>query len=362
MKQTLSPIVVALVLPSFAGGGAERVALSLISGLAPEGVAIVALDSRGPLRSLAPEGVEIADLDRPRLRHAWPALLRRLRSMRPAVVLSTFGHVNLALLAMRPLLTTGTRLVIREANTPSLALRRERVPAPALMRRAYRLLYPTADLVLCQHRSMAEEMRTRFGVPAERAVVLPNPVDSARVRAEPPHREPGSGRRFVAAGRLTHQKGFDRLVDMVAGGERDDRLCILGDGPDRSALEGRVQEYGAAGRIRFAGFDPAPWPFYAGADAVLVPSRWEGLPNVALEALACGTPVIATPESGGIAEVAAAAPAGAVTVTPWGDAFRDALAKVVPSPLGEARPSLLPAAYERDHVIERFRALIGVDD
>ena len=52
-----------------------------------------------------------------------------------------------------------------------------------LMRCAYRLLYPTADLVLCQHRSMAGEMRTRFGVPAERTAVLPNPVDIARVRA-----------------------------------------------------------------------------------------------------------------------------------------------------------------------------------
>ena len=343
-------VKVALVLPSFAGGGAERVALSLISGLAPECATIVVLDGRGPLQSLAPEGVEVVDLGRPRLRYVWPTLLRWLRASRPDIVLSTFGHVNLALLAMRPLLPTGTRLVIREAYTP----------LPALARRAYRLLYPTADLVLCQHRSMADEMGARFGVPAKRTTVLPNPVDTARLRAAPPRREPGPGRRFVAAGRLTRQKGFDRLIDMVVDGGADDRLCLFGDGPDRAALEGRARAHGADGQIRFAGFDPAPWSFYAGADAVLVPSRWEGLPNVALEALACGTPVIATRESGGIAEVAAAAPTGAVTVTAWGDAFRDALAKVVPSPVDEARPSLLPAPYERSRVVERFRALIGV--
>ena len=351
-------VEVALVLPSFAGGGAERVALSLISGLAPECATIVVLDGRGPLRSLAPAGVAVVDLGRPRLRHVWPTLLRWLRASRPAVVLSTFGHVNLALLAMRPLLPAGTRLVIREAYTPSLALLRGRAPAPALTRCAYRLLYPTADLVLCQHQSMADEMGARFGVPTKRTVVLPNPVDTARLRAGPPRREPGPGRRFVAAGRLTRQKGFNRLIDMVVDGGADDRLCLFGDGPDRAALEARAR--GADGQIRFAGFDPTPWPFYAGADAVLVPSRWEGLPNVALEALACGTPVIATPESGGIAEVAAAAPAGAVTVAAWGDAFREALAKVVPSPVDEARPSLLPAPYERERVVERFRALVGV--
>ena len=350
---------VVLVLPSFAGGGAERVTLSLIAGLAPDRAAVVVLNGRGPLRFMAPAGVEVADLRRPRLRHAWPALLRWLRTSRPAVVLSTFGHVNLALLAMRPFLPVGTRLVIREANTPSLALRRGRAPAPALTHLAYRLLYPTADLVLCQHRSMADEMGALFRVPAERTVVLPNPVDSTRLRADPPRRDPGPGRRFVAAGRLTCQKGFDRLIDMVADGDAEDRLCLLGDGPDRAALEGRVRARGANGRIRFAGFDPAPWCFYAGADAVLVPSRWEGLPNVALEALACGTPVIATPEAGGIAEVADAALPGAVTVAAWEYAFRDALKKVVPSPVDEARPSLLPERHERVRVIERFRALIG---
>ena len=351
---------VALVLPSFAGGGAERVGLSLIAGVTREAAAVTVLDGRGPLRPLGPKGVQVHDLGRPRLRQAWPRLLRWLRTSRPAVVLSTFGHVNLALLAMRPLLPRGTRLVIREANTPSLSLKRGRAPAPALMRLGYRLLYPTADLVLCQHRAMAKEMTTHFGVAAERVAVLPNPVDSARLRALVPEREPGPGRRFVAAGSLTHQKGFDRLIDVFATVGADDRLWLFGDGPDRAALEDRARACGAADRIRFAGFQSVPWPFFAGADAMLVPSRWEGLPNVALEALACGTKVIATPESGGIAEVAAAAPAGAVTVAAWGDDFRDALTKVIPSPVDAPRPSLLPGHYERDRVIERFAALVGL--
>ena len=358
MKGSLEGI--ALVLPSFSGGGAERVALSLVSGVTRETVMVAVLDPQGPLRSLVPEGVEVHNLGRQRLRHAGPALLRWLRSVRPMVVLSTFGYVNLALLAMRPLLPPRTWIVVREANTPSLALQRGRVPAPALMRIAYRRLYPTADLVLCQHRAMAEEMAARFGVASERVAVLPNPVDTAHLRARPPRRQPGRGRRFVAAGRLAPQKGLDRLIDMFAAGGADDRLCLFGKGPDRAELEDRVRARGAGDRIRFAGFEPEPWPYFAGADAVLVPSRWEGLPNVALEALACGTPVIATPESGGIMEVAAAAPVGAVTVAEWGDAFRNAMTRVVPSPVERTRPSLLPEHHERNRVIERFTSLVGL--
>ena len=350
---------VALVLPSFVGGGAERVALSLVSGVAREAAAVVALDARGPLRILIPRGLKVHDLGRPRLRQAALALLRWLRFTRPAIVLSTFGHINLTLLAMRPALAPGTRIVIRESSTPSLSLRHGRVPAPTLTRRAYRLLYPTADLVLCQHRMMAGEMTTHFGVTEERVAVLPNPIDSARMRASPPCREPGPGRRFVAAGRLTHVKGFDRLIDMFASGGEDDHLCLFGDGPDRVGLKDRASARGVSSRIRFAGFDPVPWPSFAGADAMLIPSRWEGLPNVALEALACGTPVIATPESGGIAEVAAATRTGAVTVAAWGDAFQDALTKVVPSPVEGTRPSLLPEHFERDRVIEQFTSLLG---
>ena len=350
---------IALVLPSFKAGGAQRVALSLLSGITHETVTVVVFDHQGPLQSLVPKEAQIHDLGRQRLRQAFPSLLRWLRASRPSVVLSTLEHVNLALLAMRPLLPVGMRIVIRESSTPSLKFRRGQVTMPTVKRYAYRLLYPTADLVLCQYRGMAEEMTADFGVAAERVIVLPNPVDSAGLRALPPRREPGPGRRFVAAGRLVREKGFDRLIEAFAAVGADDRLHIFGDGPDRAVLEDRARACGVSGRIRFAGFDPAPWPFYAGADAMLVSSRWEGLPNVALEALACGTPVIATPESGGIAEVAAAAPAGAVTVAAWGDAFRDAMAKVAPLPVGGTRPSLLPGHYERERVLEQFTDLIG---
>ena len=101
-----------------------------------------------------------------------------------------------------------------------------------------------------------------------------------------------------------------------------------------------------------------PWPHFAGADAFLLPSRWEGMPNAALEALACGTTVIATPEAGGIAEVAAEAAGGAVTVAAAGAPFEAAMAAVRASPPEGPRASLLPARFEVAAVAERLGALL----
>jgi glycosyltransferase involved in cell wall biosynthesis len=260
-------------------------------------------------------------------------------------VIPTLGYLNLALLAARPLLSSGTRIFPREANLPSVSI--DALPSSALGRLAYKYLYPRADGVLCNARVVAEALACECGVAPERIHLIDNPIDVARIRAAatPAMRTDGAGPRFVAAGRLTHQKGFDRLIDLFATLTPDAHLTILGDGPDRAALEARATQRGVAGRVSFAGFQTQPWSRYAGADAFLLPSRWEGMPNAALEALACGTKVIATLEAGGIGEVAAASIPGAVTVTPWGQDFATSLRAVRPHSVVAARDSLLPERF-----------------
>ncbi len=357
----MTPRPVAFVLPSFAGGGAERVMITLANALdrGTFRATIVVFDASGPLADAVDPAISVLDLARPQLRRAiWP-LRQTLRRLAPACIVSTMAYVNFGVLLAARTLPRRTRVIVREANMPTATL--EAGPWPPLMRGLYRVCYPKAHKVVCPTRAIAEALERDFGASPDRLVVLPNPVDSARIRtaACTPRRRPGQGRRFVAAGRLTRQKGFDRLIEAMAGLDEDDHVTILGAGPEETALKRRVAELGLEARVTFAGFVAEPWPWFAGADAFLLPSRWEGMPNAALEALACGTPVIATPEAGGIAEVAALARPDAVTLAEAGEPLASAMAGVAPVVLDEPRPSLLPAAFDLAAVVDRWQTLLG---
>jgi glycosyltransferase involved in cell wall biosynthesis len=351
---------VTFVLPSFAPGGAQRVLLTLAARIdrtrfAPS---LVVFNGEGAWRSLLAPDMPVTELGKARTRQALPALRRVLRGTAPDLVVSTMGYVNFGLLLLKPLLARRTRIIVREANTPG------RDGTGALKRSASKLgyawLYRRADRVISPSERLARELSEQYGVPKRLISVLQNPVDEAALRsaAAVPKRHAGPGRRFVAVGRLTRQKGYDRLLAAMTG-RGDMHVTIFGDGEERKALVAQIAALGLSDRVTIAGFDPQPAAWLAGADALVLPSRWEGLPNVALEALACGTPVIATPESGGIAEIAARAAPGAVTIALMGEPFAQAMAAVQPRTEHALRPSLLPREFTLARIVEEFETILA---
>lgn len=359
--ETRARIRVAFVMPSFAGGGAERVLITFANMLDPARfqVAMVVLDDRGPLRNLLEGHVRLHRLRRARARQALPRLISLLRRMAPDVVVASAPQLNHPLLGLRWLLPRSTRVVVREANLPSKVLPFSRFKA--VFSCGLRWLYPNADLVLATSHRMREELRG-LGVSSDRIAVVPNPVDVDRIRAmsQPSTRVAGPGCRYVAVGRLVPQKGFDRLIPLLTQLKDDSHLAILGEGVERRALESLIVRYGLVGRVALPGFVDNPWSWLAGADALVMPSHTEGMPNVALEALACGTPVIATPASGGLVEIAGTVSPGAVKVVPF-EQFRSALREVPEQGRPQRRPSNLPRSFHGDQAKDVFeQSLAGV--
>ena len=351
----------AFVLPSLAGGGAERVLLQLAHSVDRRRFrgTLILLDGQGSLTQMIPKEWQTIDLRCGRLRRVLPKLIATLRSVAPNTVVSTFGYVNLAILVSRRFLPRGTRLVLRDANMPSLSLPEARFGK--ILKVGYKILYRRADTVICSSQLMADEFADDFGVPRSKIAVLPNPVDVHTIRREAVDtiRVPGHGLRFNAAGRFVRQKGFDRLLDIFAKMPKQAHLTILGDGPDVDAIASAAERLGVSGRVDLPGFQPAPWRYYAGADAFLLPSRWEGMPNAALEALACGTPVIATPEAGAITELAEMTKTGAITIADVGDPYCSAMRAISPRLSSKLRSSLLPDAFRLENVVRQFEAVLA---
>jgi glycosyltransferase involved in cell wall biosynthesis len=365
-----APLDILFVLPSLEQGGAERVAINLANALQAAGhrPRFLLTNRPGALASQLDPAIPVTAIGRPRVRAAMPGILRRVRAAPPDVILATHTHLNLALCATRGALPTRVRLVLRE---PTHAPRTLDGRSTRWRRLAQRMLYRRADLILATSRPMQADLRRLSGIRVE---VLHNPVDTDAIRdrlnlspAQHALRPDRSARWLVSVGRLATQKSLpDLLRAFAAASDPADRLVLVGDGPLRAELTDLAEALGVADRVELPGFLREPWPVVAAADALLLVSQAEGMPNVVLEALAVGTPVIATDELDVLCDLRDAAPPGAVRLVPR-RALADAIQAVVPFPqpgtTGDAgvpavRPMLLPEAYLSRTAGRRLEALL----
>ena len=301
---------VLFLVPSLIGGGAQRVFSILLrhldrSRFEPH---IAMVQATGVYLQDIPQDVVVHDLNISRVRYAAPGIIRTIWKIRPHTVLSTLGHVNLTLMAVKPLLPRGTRLLIREAAVASAFLDLE-MKHPGIWRWFYRHLYRRADRIICLSDSMVDDMMKNFNLPRAKLVRIYNPVDIERIR-QSAEREAnpysGPGPHLVAVGRLCRQKGYDILLDaMPAVLKRisSAQLSILGEGPLEGELRHQAHNLNLIDSVHFLGFQQNPWTYLKHADLFVLPSRYEGLPNVLLETLALGTPVVAADCPGAMREI-----------------------------------------------------------
>lgn len=358
-NSTLPRPRIVFVLPKLCSGGAERVLITLMNGLdrAHFDPHLIVVDPDGELRPLISPDIAVHSLECPKISHGLIPLIRKLMALKPDIVVSTMFRMNVMTLAAKPFMPR-TVFIVREAIVPSYFLAQRRFSLP--LKLLYKLIYPLADLVVSPAQKIIAEFRTVLGMNTKHHVLLPNPVDVDKIRSFPIIPLDTDQVHFICAGRLHAQKGFDRLIAALPQlpSTLSWTLTILGHGPEQDSLQQQINHLNLQDRVKLAGLSTEPWPQMAAADAFLLPSRWEGLPNVVLESLAAGTPVIAMHEAGGIDEIARLANVGAVIITPSIEDFVAAMARVTPRTGPVPRPSLLPLVFMMTTVIEQFTRLL----
>ena len=197
--------------------------------------------------------------------------------------------------------------------------------------------------------------------------VIPNGVDIARVRARAaapcphPFANDGGPPFVLGIGRLVAQKNFGVLIEAISR-TPDLRLIILGDGPERAALTALASARGVTARVSLAGVTDNPFPWLTRAGAFALPSWWEGASNVLLEALACGTPPVASPTAGNAAEVLDGERYGLLADPGDAGAWGKALLRQTGAAARRVLPGTRAEAYRLDDTLAAWRQVVAAFD
>lgn len=356
---------VALVTTNLIGGGAEKVFLRIAGLLAARGHGVHLLLLENLVEHAVEAGVHVHALTPPGRRctkgffgkrlAAWR--LRRLfvRLAREGAFDATISTLpfadEVAALARLP------RLWHRIANTLSVEIERLAAASPrkAARRRArYRTLYAKANLIAVSD-GVACDLRERLGLREANIVRLYNPYPLAAIRAlaQTPVSGLPESPYVIHVGRFVPQKRHDLLLEAWRRVRRPETLVLLTRSDAR--LQALIERHGLAGRVHIAGFKVNPFPWIRGARLLVLCSDHEGMPNVLVEALACGTPVVSTDCPSGPREILTGPLARCLT--PCGDA--EQLARAIERTL-EDPPEIdegAVARFDAEAIIPYFEAL-----
>ncbi len=305
MKKNKTTVLFAL--PSLQGGGSERVISILLQHLDRQKFIpmLIVLQKEGPYLKDIPSDVEIIDLRSKRLRDALFTLVKTIKTLKPDIVFSTLGHLNLYMALIKPILGEHIKLIARESSIVSIRNRNNRYTF--LFDRLYRIFYNKLDKIVAQSHYMKKDLCNHYHTHTHNITVINNPVDTQNIQqkmiAENKQIFKPNRVNLLAVGRLNAVKGFDLLITSIADIPENYHLTIIGEGEEKEELLALVEKLDLAHRIHFAGFLSNPFPYMHQADIFVLSSRYEGFPNVVLEANACGTPVVAFACPGGTAEI-----------------------------------------------------------
>lgn len=356
----------AVYLPSLAGGGAERSMVNLAIGMAQHNVDVdlVLAEASGPYLKMVPPSVRIVDLKAGRVLQSLNPLANYLRSQKPKGIVAAMDHANIVTLWAKKLAGVSTKVAVCMQNTVSQDANNSANTRGRFIPLATKWFYPWATGVVGVSQGVVDDFVKLTGV-SKNVMVIHNPVvtpelfSRAQEPADHPWLQAGQKPVLMGVGRLTKQKDFPNLIQAFAQVRKrhDVRLMILGEGELRSELEQLIVSLGLTEHVALPGFAANPYAYMRRARMFVLSSLWEGLPTVLIEAMALGTPVVATDCPSGPQEILKGGKLGRLVPI----SNHQALAEAISATLNEPQQPANEANY-RDYtqavVTEKYLKLL----
>jgi glycosyltransferase involved in cell wall biosynthesis len=298
-------------MPNFNPGGAEHVIVELANYLNARGhkVGILVAQDKGPLAERVNRGISIIDFNCSIISSIFP-LIKFYYKQKPNLVISTLRECNIYSVVANIITGGSVNTVLREANTLSSQSYYEKKIRDVLKSFLVKKLYKYSRLIICLSQEMKKDLLEVATVDESQIRIIGNPVDQSAIGRLSCEEIEDEVKKFIAkwnnklmlsVGRLNKQKNISfgvRIVKELKDRGFDFAYLIVGDGIEKDNLKRLVDDYDLSDRVLFLGYQKNPFKYMRICNILFMPSIYEGLPNVLLQASCLGMKALVSDSPG----------------------------------------------------------------
>ncbi len=298
---SINKIKTLFILPSLKAGGAERVISTISRKLNKNQFEVTLVVIGYEKDAVYPiDGIDVVFLNRSRLLKAIGALCRVLKDKKPHIVVGSIAHVN-RLLSIIKIYFRKTIFVGREASVGSII---EKFTEPRRIKywRLYKNYYRFLDKTICQSKDMADQLFSSNNLSKKNVIIINNPA-SENLKLRTTNVNANCTRQIITIGRLSAEKGYDRILRVLSKIKIPFEYTIIGDGVLKEDLYKMASNLNIKEKLRFITYTDDVGKHLSQSDLFIQGSHVEGFPNVLLESCMTGTPCVAMNAPGGTKEI-----------------------------------------------------------
>ncbi|MHC5269464.1 glycosyltransferase [Enterococcus sp. LJL98] len=294
---------------NLSGGGAERTIVNIINHMDRNSFSIILVlgtEKNNDYLHLVNKDIKIINLKKNKRRETVIGLKKVILEEVPDLLFSTLNNNNIILILSKILTFKKIPLIIRETNNRTEAGSVSRINKLT----TYFLYNFFSTKIIALSKGVQNDLIENFKIKQKKIDVIYNPINLSHIdklkkeKIEETYRF-GTEKIIIGIGRLAEQKDFDTLIKAFAKVTEitSSKLLILGKGPEEPKLKLLCKNLGIEDKVLFLGFKNNPYKYIHDSDVFVLSSKWEGFGHVIVEAMASGTPVIATDCKSGPAEI-----------------------------------------------------------